>query len=65
MLVGGGRVDDVGRCEVRIVVVEGLGGTGRDDELGLVTGLELLGLGTTGGLDGRGGDVPPRVGVLT
>jgi hypothetical protein len=73
VLVGGGRVDDVDRCEGR-TVVDGLGGAGRDDELGLGTGIELLGLGTglellglgmTGGLDGRGGEVPPSVGVLT
>lgn len=64
VLVGGGRVEDVGRVEGRSVV-EGPGGGGRDEELGPGTGLELLGLGMTGGLDGRGGDVPPNVGVFT
>jgi hypothetical protein len=66
VLVGGLCVED-GRFGVGEGwrVVEGLG-VGPDIEvLGCGIGLDVLGLGAGGGRDGLGGDVPPRVGVLT
>jgi hypothetical protein len=63
-----GRGEDTGRDELGLGVGTGL------EVLGLGTGLEVLGLGVgtdlvvlglVGGRDGLGGDVPPRVGVLT
>lgn len=45
-------------------VVDGRGGCdGREELVG--PGREELGRGIIGGLDGRGGDVPPSVGVFT
>jgi hypothetical protein len=65
VLVGGFLVDDGrsgGGSEGRSVVVGLGGGAGRE---GLGTDLVELGLGTGGGFDGRGGPVPPSVGVST
>lgn len=65
VLVGGLCVDDgrVGGVD-GLSVVDGRGGwDGREELVG--PGREELGLGMIGGRDGRGGDVPPSVGVLT